>query len=211
MFYASLLLAYLVGAIPFGYIVHHHRTGRDIRREGSGNIGATNVLRTLGKGAAAAVLLSDALKGSLAAWFGAYAHAAEGASALSLTSAEAAAAAGVVAILGHSFPVYLGFRGGKGVATALGVFLVVCPRAMLAVVALFSLVVFATRYVSLGSVVGALALPPFVRYLYPAEPRVLAAAAVVAAVVVVRHRANLARLMRGTEKRLGGKAPETNG
>ncbi len=206
MYYPSLVLAYLVGAIPFGWIVYKHRTGRDIRAEGSGNIGATNVLRTLGKGAGAAVLAADALKGSLAAWFGGYAYSLGGTPALALTAREAAALAGVAAILGHTFPVYLGFRGGKGVATAFGVFLVVCPAAMLAVVALFALVVAASRYVSLGSVLGAIALPLFVRYMYPAEPRVLAAAALVAAVVVVRHAGNVARLMRGTEKRLGDSA-----
>lgn len=204
-FALSLVLAYLVGSIPFGYLVFKWRTGRDIRAEGSGNIGATNVLRILGKRAGATVLLCDALKGALAAAAGIWLHARGAAPAGLHTARETAALLGLVAILGHTFPVWLRFRGGKGVATALGVFLVVGPAAILAVVALFLALVAATRIVSLGSIAGALALPPLVHRLYPGEPRVLAVAVAVAAVVLVLHRSNFARLMRGTEKRLGAK------
>lgn len=208
-FWLVLLFSYLAGAIPFGFLVYKHRTGRDIRAEGSGNIGATNVLRTLGRGAGATVLALDAGKGALAALFALHALGRGMATPVPLTPQETAAAAGLFAILGHTFPVYLGFRGGKGVATACGVFLVVCPAATLLVVALFAAVVAATRYVSAGSIAGAAALPALVRLLYPGEGKLFAAALAVGLAVIALHRKNIARLMRGTEKRLGATAGNT--
>lgn len=191
----GLAAAYLVGAIPVGYIVARLSGGIDIRGAGSGNIGATNVLRTLGKLPAVATLLGDIAKGFLAV---SVARAAEPAPAW-------AAAGAVLAIVGNCWPVFLRFRGGKGVATGLGAFLAIAPWAT-GPAALVWLAVLATfRYVSLASVMACLCLPLGVAALgYPRASTV--AAGVAAAIIIYRHRDNLGRLAKGSERRLGERA-----
>ena len=184
--------AYLLGAIPFGLLLGKV-LGVDVRRSGSGNIGATNVARSLGAGAGVATLLLDASKGALAAWAGGR-----------LLGPEGAAAAGCAATLGHVFPIYLGFRGGKGVATGLGAFLVVDPVAALAAAGTFLTVVALTRRVSAGSLAGSLALP-IALFLRDSPGAVQIAGWVCALVVIFRHRDNMTRLLAGTEPRIGAR------
>ena len=188
---AVLAAAYLLGSIPFGLLLGRALTGADVRRSGSGNIGATNVARSLGAGAGIATLLLDASKGALAAWIGGR-----------VLGPEGAAAAGLAATLGHIFPLYLGFRGGKGVATGLGAFLVVDPYAALAAVAVFLLVVALTRRVSAGSLAGSLALP-FALFFREAAALIQVAGWACALLVLFRHRSNMTRLLAGTEPRIG--------
>ena len=191
----GLLAAYLIGAIPVGYVVARLGRGVDIRAAGSGNIGATNVLRTLGKGPAIATLIGDVLKGALAV---VVARAADPAPAW-------AAAGAVLAIVGNCWPVFLAFRGGKGVATGFGAFLALAPLATAPAALVWLIVVATFRYVSLGSVMACFCLPLGVAVL--GYPRAAVGAAVVAgAIIVYRHRANLRRLFAGSEPRLGQRA-----
>ena len=194
---ASLVAAYLLGSISFAIVLVRVFRGVDVRGEGSGNAGATNVLRTSGKRLATLTMLLDVGKGTLAVllmqavtydprWLG-------------------AAAAAVV--LGHVFPVWFGFRGGKGVATAIGGFSVLCPVAVIAVVAVFVAVVAATRFVSLGSITAACLLPLAMRLLFHAPDPEVAAASAVTILLIVSHRANIRRLLEGTERRLGRREP----
>jgi glycerol-3-phosphate acyltransferase PlsY len=188
----GLLAAYLIGAIPVGFLVARAAGATDIRRSGSGTIGATNVLRTLGTGPALLTLVGDIVKGYLAV------RTAEA------IGSEAWTAAGgtVAAIAGNCWPVFLGFRGGKGVATGLGAFLSLMPWAVAPAAALWVVVTAISRYVSLASVVACLGLP--VGALLLGYPRHAVVAAAVAALVIVwRHRENIARLASGTERRLG--------
>ncbi len=186
-----LVAAYLVGSIPFALLWTRRLHGVDLRRVGSGNIGATNVMRTAGPRAAIAVVLLDVVKGAAVVTFAGRA-----------LPGAAVPAAGVAAILGHIYPVWLRFRGGKGVATAFGVFGVLAPvGAALCFLCVLG-TVWATRYVSLGSVVATLTLGPLA-YLTDAPPSVVVAAVASAALVVERHRSNLARLQAGTERRFG--------
>lgn len=191
------LLGYLLGSIPFGYLLVRAMGGGDIRKVGSGNIGATNVARTSGWSVGVATLLLDAAKGFLAVWL--TEHFTGG-------NIRFMMYAGLAAILGHVFPVWLKFAGGKGVATALGVFLAICWPAIAAAALLFVLVVLFWRYVSLASISAAAALPLFVYTLYAplhAPPTAISVSTLVAAVVViVKHRNNIERLVRGTEPRL---------
>ena len=186
------VVGYLLGSLSFAVIVVRLKTGKDIRTEGSGNAGATNVLRGYGKGLAALVAAADVGKGAAAVLL------------VRLVTADPryAAAAGVAAVVGHVFPIFYGFRGGKGVATAVGVFLALAPLAMLVGLAIFFLVVIITRYVSLGSCVTAVLLPPLAG-LFHAPSAVLAAAAIVAVLIVLKHRENLERLARGEERKVG--------
>jgi glycerol-3-phosphate acyltransferase PlsY len=192
---AALLVfaGYLLGSISFGFWLVRWRTGKDIRLAGSGNPGATNVLRAHGKALALAVALLDVAKGTVAVLL------------VRLVTADPryAAAAGFAAILGHVFPVFSGFRGGKGVATAVGAFLALAPVATLACLAVFLLLVAATRYVSLGSIVAIVLLPPAAGLLSHASQATLLAAAATAVLVVVKHVENLKRLARGEERKLG--------
>ncbi|HEY1434228.1 MAG TPA: glycerol-3-phosphate 1-O-acyltransferase PlsY [Thermoanaerobaculia bacterium] len=194
---AALLVGvgYLLGSVSFAVLLVRRATGKDIRTEGSGNAGATNVLRAHGKGLALAVAALDIAKGGAAVLL------------VRLATADPryAAAAGFAAVLGHVFPIYYGFRGGKGVATAVGAFAVLAPLATLVCVAAFVAVVAITRYVSLGSVVGLVLLPPVAGGLFHAAGPVVAAAAATAALIVVKHRENLKRLAAGTERKLGQK------
>ena len=190
----GLLAAYLIGAIPIGFLVTRAAGGTDIRRAGSGSIGATNVLRTLGTGPAVLTLVGDIVKGYLAV------------RAARAIGPEAWAAAGgaVAAIVGNCWPVFLGFRGGKGVATGLGAFLALIPWAVGPAALLWLAVTGISRYVSMASVVACLSLP--VGALLLGYPRHSVVAAAIAALIIVwRHRENIARLIAGTESRIGGK------
>jgi acyl phosphate:glycerol-3-phosphate acyltransferase len=191
----ALAAAYLIGAIPVGLLVARLSGGADIRGRGSGNIGATNVLRTLGPAAAALTLAGDVVKGYFAV---VVARALEAA-------APVAALAAVLAVAGNCWPVYLRFRGGKGVATGLGAFLALIPWAVLPSAVVWAVATGATRYVSLGSVAACLALPVAAALLGYA-PSAVAAAMAVAAIIVWRHRENIRRLRAGTERRLGPRA-----
>jgi acyl phosphate:glycerol-3-phosphate acyltransferase len=185
-------VGYLLGSIPFAFLLSRRWAGLDIRNAGSGNVGAANVLRTSGVGAAVAVMLLDVAKGAGSVLV------AERLSA----GASAPAAAGLAAIVGHIYPVWLRFRGGKGVATACGVFSVLTPAALGPAVALFVGAVWLTRFVSLGSVLATVAIGP-VAYALHAPTAVVACAVAAAVVIVFRHRSNLVRLARGTERRIG--------
>jgi glycerol-3-phosphate acyltransferase PlsY len=190
------LLGYLLGSIPFGYWLVRVRSGGDVRAMGSGNIGATNVARTAGWSVGVATLVLDAAKGFFAVWL--IGHFSDG-------NIRFMMYAGVAAILGHVFPVWLGFSGGKGVATALGVFLMICWPAVAVAVAIFAVVVIFWRYVSLASVSAAAALPLFVYVLYApghAPPGAVSTGTMLAAVLVIaKHSENIERLMAGTEPR----------
>lgn len=187
-------LGYVLGSLSFATILVRLATGKDIRTEGSGNAGATNVLRSHGKGLALVVAGLDIGKGAVAVWL------------VRLVTADPAyaSAAGVAAVLGHVFPLFYGFRGGKGVATAVGAFLALAPLATLICVAVFVAMVAITRYVSLGSVVS-MCLLPLVAGLLGASLSVVVAAAAVAVLVVIKHTDNLKRLAARTERKLGAK------
>ncbi|HXN29078.1 MAG TPA: glycerol-3-phosphate 1-O-acyltransferase PlsY [Candidatus Acidoferrales bacterium] len=197
--------AYLLGSIPFGLLVVKALGGPDIRAIGSGNIGAANVTRSAGKFAGILTLLLDAGKGYAAVWLAA--HQTRG-------NIRWMMVAAVCAIIGHMFPVWLGFKGGKGVATGLGVFLPIAWQAVAAGIVLWLLVVIFWRYSSLGSISAAVALPLFVYLLYApghAPPEFVSLGTVVISVLVlIKHRPNIARLVAGEEPRLnfGGKNDE---
>jgi glycerol-3-phosphate acyltransferase PlsY len=188
-----ILIGYGVGSLPLGYLVANRAKGVDLRRVGSGNVGAANVYRTAGLAAALIVVLVDVAKGASSVFF----------AARLATGAADPVAAGVAAIIGHVYPVWLRFHGGKGVATACGVFWMLAPLATAVSATLFVIVVWLTRYVSLGSIVATLALPPLAWFTDKSIP-VIVGAAVAAALIVQRHHANLARLQQGSERRLGG-------
>jgi glycerol-3-phosphate acyltransferase PlsY len=191
------LIAYLLGSIPFGLLIVKAQGGPDIREIGSGNIGAANVTREAGKFAGILTLLLDAGKGYLAVWLAA--HYTNGSIRLMMVAA-------VCAVVGHMFPFWLGFKGGKGVATGLGVFLPICWQAVAAGIVLWLLVVIFWRYSSLGSISAAVALPLFVYLLYApghAPPEFVTFGTVVISVLVlIKHRPNIARLVAGEEPRL---------
>jgi glycerol-3-phosphate acyltransferase PlsY len=188
------LVSYVLGSIPFGILMARLFGGRDVRKAGSGNIGATNVARVVGPLAGVLTLLLDAAKGWFTVWIAARTMHGE---------AFAMALAGFFAMLGHCFPLWLRFRGGKGVATAAGVFGALCPAAMLAAVILFLLVVGFWRFVSLGSIAAAAAIPLLVYLLWAphfAPPlSVTLVSLAIAALVVYQHRGNISRLTRGEE------------
>jgi acyl phosphate:glycerol-3-phosphate acyltransferase len=190
----AVLVAYLAGSIPFGVIVARAR-GVDLTRVGSGNIGATNVARTLGKRLGALVLLGDALKGTLpvlaaAAIFG-----------RSDWRAWITAAVAAAAFLGHLYPLYLGFKGGKGVATGLGVFIALAPLPTLIAAGVFGLVYGVTRLSSLGSLVATTVMP-FAMWALGAEAPTLALAVVLWAFIMYKHRGNIQRLLRRQESKV---------
>ncbi|KAA0252579.1 glycerol-3-phosphate 1-O-acyltransferase PlsY [Acidobacteria bacterium ACD] len=189
--------AYLLGSLSFATILVKLFLGIDVRDHGSGNAGATNVLRTAGRRLAVFTLLLDVLKGSLAVL---------GMRLLTPDPTWHATAAAAV-IFGHVFPVFFGFRGGKGVATAVGAFLCLSPLAVLVVGAVFGLVVWLTRLVSLGSLTAACLLPVVMGLLFRAPDADVLAAVANAAFLVFSHRANVKRLLDGTERRLGQKEP----
>jgi glycerol-3-phosphate acyltransferase PlsY len=194
--------AYLLGSIPTGYLLMRIFRKQDIRTLGSGNIGATNVLRSGAKGLGAATFLLDVLKGALAVLVGSrlaamgFPH---------LRPHDATALAALCAVLGHMFPIWLGLRGGKGVATAFGVFLVLVPYAALGSLAVFVVVFAIGRYVSLASVLGAAAFPLFAWLAAPWARNylIMAIVGIVAGLILVKHQQNILRLMAGTEYRFG--------
>jgi glycerol-3-phosphate acyltransferase PlsY len=196
---AALFLGYLLGSLPFALWVSRLH-GVDILKMGSGNPGMTNVWRTLGWKPALPVAILDALKGAVAAWLGSW---------LMGGSTVWALAAGVAAVLGHSFSFWIGFRGGKSVLTGFGVFLALVPVESLLAFAIWGLTMAFTRYVSLSSVVAAVALPVLIFVAAPppgyASP-IFWVAAPLSLFVIVRHRSNLARLAKGTEPKFQGKA-----
>jgi glycerol-3-phosphate acyltransferase PlsY len=192
------IAAYLIGSIPFGYLIVRGKIGADIRETGSGGTGATNVSRRAGKVAGLITLMLDALKGAAAVFIAAR-----------LTHSDWLIDASAIAVLvGHIFPVWLGFRGGKGVATGAGVFLVLAPVALVCAGFVFVAVVVLTRYVSLGSIVAAATIPLFVWlqsvFVTPvADVRPLLTATIVgAALIIFAHRGNIARLVQGTESQI---------
>jgi glycerol-3-phosphate acyltransferase PlsY len=191
---AVILAAYLIGSIPFALILAR-RWGADLRQVGSGNLGATNVMRASGVSAGLLVAVLDIAKGAASVWM---------ATRIS-DGAELPAAAGFAAIVGHIYPIWIRFRGGKGVATACGVFSMLTPAAVPPALAIFAAVVWFTKYISLGSVVATVALPPIACALGSPAPAVIAASAA-AAIIVFRHRSNVVRLWAGTERRAGARA-----
>jgi len=186
-------VAYLIGSIPFSFLVARAFGVHDVRRVGSGNVGATNVLRNAGKAAGVLALLLDLGKGAAASAL---------AGRLAPGDEALPAAAAVAAVVGHMFPVWLRFEGGKGVATGLGAFAPLVPKAALAALLAFALVAAATRYVSLGSVAGGVALAASAFALRGPDP-VAIAAALTFALVAFRHRSNLRRILGGRERRVG--------
>ena len=197
------VLAYLIGSIPFGYLIVRMSGRGDVRQTGSGGTGATNVSRRAGKAAGVFTLVLDALKGVIAVLVARTVFAGVGPYADWL-----AAVAGIAAIVGHIFPVWLHFRGGKGVATGVGVFFVLAPVALLCAGVLFVAIVALTRYVSLGSIIAAVTIPLFVWlqavFVEPvADLRPLLTAAITGALLIVfAHRGNIGRLARGSESQI---------
>jgi glycerol-3-phosphate acyltransferase PlsY len=187
-----ILLGYGVGAIPFALLLSRGATGTDVRFTGSGNVGAANVLRTSGRSVALAVMVLDIAKGSTVVWVAERLGATEGTMAMT----------GLAAVIGHVYPLWLKLHGGKGVATACGVFGVLMPQAALVAAAAFVAVVWFTRYVSLGSIVASLVLP-VAGYLTGTPHTFVICAVGVAALIVMLHRTNVARLHTGTERVLG--------
>lgn len=190
------LASFLVGAIPFGWIVFRIREGRDIRTVGSGNIGATNVFRFGGRRWGVLVMVLDVLKGTLPALI---------ARALYGVGTEAALVGGA-AVFGHCFTPYLKFRGGKGVATGLGALIVLAPIPLLIAILVFVVTVALTHYVSLGSIVAAV-VAPVVACLFGGPLAVRLVIAMCCALIVTRHHSNIRKLLAGTEGRIGSRHP----
>ena len=188
-----LIAAYLVGAVPFGFLLVKWKTGRDVRALGSGNIGATNVLRTTGRVMGGVTLLLDIAKGYFAVWLAAR---------LSGHSPLWMSAAALAVMAGHAFPVFLKFQGGKAVASFTGSFLCLTPLPLGAVLLLFVLVAASTRYISLGSITAAAAFPFAVWFLSRPAPPVIVAAALGGAFIIWRHKDNIRRLRAGKEHAL---------
>ena len=183
-------IACLLGGIPFGYLLVRWKSGSDIRSQGSGNIGATNVLRTTGRALGVATLLLDIGKGFLAVWIAAR---------LTDGAPWATSAAAVAVMLGHAYPVFLKFRGGKAVASVVGAFLYLAPAALGAVVVVFVATVAWTRHISMGSIISAAVLPLAVWLIMVPPVPVEAAAIVCGAFIIYRHSSNIQRLRAGTE------------
>jgi glycerol-3-phosphate acyltransferase PlsY len=190
---ALVVFAYVVGAVPFAYIFVRGATGRDVRLEGSGNVGGTNALRSAGWKVGVAVTLLDIGKGALAVW------------AMLVFNPESAWLAGAMlaVVVGHCYPVFLKFRGGKGVAAGLGAFLVIAPSSALAAIAVWVVVLVASRWVSLASMVATASFPVLVRLIDHPDRITLAAVAVAAILIILRHHSNIRNLIAGTEPRLG--------
>jgi len=202
--------SYLLGSIPFGYLLVRIFRGQDVRQTGSGNIGATNVARTGSKGLAIATLLLDALKGYVAVFhvfFWAGHSPTHVPSAGPHTVYVFASLAGFFAIVGHMFPVWLRFKGGKGVATAAGAFLAIAPAAVGVALVIFVAVVVFTRYVSLGSIVASAVFPFAAWWLNPETNSAIVFAFMAASsvLIIVRHKDNIRRLLAGNENKFGGK------
>lgn len=193
----SLIVAYVLGSIPFGYLIVKLARRQDIRGAGSGNIGAANVTRTAGVGAGLLTLALDAAKGYFAVWL---------ADRSSNGNIRWMMLAALAAVLGHLFPVWLRFRGGRGVATGLGAMIPICREATAAALLVWVVVVVFWRYVSLGSIAAAAAMPLLVYALYApghAPPlSVTLGTVAISVLIILKHRPNIARLVAGTENRL---------
>ena len=196
----ALAAAYLIGGIPFGYLVVKWKTGADVRSSGSGNIGATNVLRTTGRAAGVVTLLLDIAKGACAVWL---------TDMLTAGNIHWMSAAAVAVMAGHAFPIFLKFHGGKAVASFIGAYLYLAPLALLAVLIVWLAAVAYTRYVSLGSILMAGTFPLAVWLLMQPPLSLVAASIVSGGFVIYRHRPNIARIRAGTEHVLsfGGRKP----
>jgi glycerol-3-phosphate acyltransferase PlsY len=192
---ALVAAAYLLGSIPSALLVVWLMTGKDVRHEGSGNIGATNAVRIAGPAAGILVTAMDVAKGALPVW------------AMSVLNPASAWIAGAMlaAIVGHCYPVWLRFAGGKGVATAFGAFVVLAPVAALVGLGVWVAVLAVGRWVSLASLVGAAVFPLLVSILEPAGPVLLVGVSLAAVLVIVRHHGNIRQLIAGSEPRIGGK------
>jgi glycerol-3-phosphate acyltransferase PlsY len=188
--FLAVIVAYLLGAIPFGFLIVRLTTGKDVRASGSGNIGATNVLRTTGRAAGVATLLLDIAKGYAAVWI---------AAALTHDSALWTSMSALAVMAGHAFPVFLNFHGGKAVAALVGAFLYLTPVPLLAAALVFVATVAATRYISAGSVVAAATFPLGVWMIEHPPFAVLLASLIAAIFIVYRHKPNLQRIRAGTE------------
>lgn len=186
----SLITAYLLGSIPVGFLLVKIAAGKDVRASGSGNIGATNVLRTTNRALGAATLVLDIAKGFLAVWLAAW-----------LTNGDImwTSTAALAVIAGHAYPVFLGFRGGKAVATFIGAFLYLTPVALAAALVVFLVVAAGTRYVSAGSIVAVGTFPLGVWLIDHPPHQILVHSILAAAFIVYRHKSNLERLRAGTE------------
>jgi glycerol-3-phosphate acyltransferase PlsY len=186
----AIVIAYLLGAIPFGYLLVRFSTGKDVRSAGSGNIGATNVLRTTGRTLGIATLVLDIAKGVLAVWIAA-----------ELTGNEDVwmSASALAVMAGHSYPVFLHFKGGKAVATFVGAFAFLTPVPLLATAVVFFAVVAGTGYISAASVVGAAVFPLGVWLILHPSPEVLIASLIAGAFIIYRHKENLERIHAGME------------
>ncbi len=187
-------LAYLLGSVPFGIVIARLYGGVDPRKTGSGNIGATNVSRSVGKTAGVATLVCDLLKGAVPVFL----------AIRFMPDAVFVSLVGLAAFIGHLFPVYLGFKGGKGVATAFGVMLVISPPAAMLSAAVFAVIVALKRYVSLGSIIAAGLLPVFLSFM-PRYRGFVPLGAAVALLIIVKHKDNIRRLAEGRENKVGGK------
>jgi glycerol-3-phosphate acyltransferase PlsY len=187
---ALLFVSFIIGSIPFGIIIAKAK-GVDLKKVGSGNIGATNVLRSLGKWPAILTLLGDIIKGTLAVATGRYLE----------VGSFYEGLIGISAILGHNFSLFLRFTGGKGVATSIGVLILYAPQAALGTIVLWLVVVFLTRYSSLGAIVSFGLLP--VNILIFDDKEKLLTGILIATLTFIRHRDNIQRLIKGTERRIG--------
>jgi len=190
--YIVLITGYLLGSIPFAYLLARRHRGIDLRLAGSGNVGAANVLRTTTKKIGVSAMALDVGKGIASVLVARQID----------PGSTGPAVAGIAAVLGHIYPVWLGFRGGKGVATTCGVFSILAPQATAIATMVFLALVWWTRYISLGSVAGTVMLAPLA-YLTGAAEVTVIAAIIVAAIVIHRHRSNLRRIFAGIERRLG--------
>jgi len=186
----AVAIAYLIGGIPFGYLLVKLTTGKDVRSEGSGNIGATNVLRTTGRGVAVATLVLDIAKGFAAVWIAAL-----------LTKGDPLwmSAAALAVMAGHAYPAFLGFKGGKAVASFIGAFLYLTPLPLAAALVVFLVTVWATRHISAGSLVAAGTFPLGVWLILHPDAPVLIAAIIAGGFIVYRHRENIERLRADNE------------
>src|ERR1022692_3661634 len=196
---AVLAIAYLLGAIPFGYLLVKWKTGADVRAAGSGNIGATNVMRTTGRAAGVATLLLDIAKGYAAVWI-----------AGRLTGQDVLwmSLAALAVMAGHAYPVFLKFQGGKAVASFVGAFLCLTPVALGALLVVFTVVVAWTRHISMGSIVGAATFPLAVWLIQKPEPAVVVARLLAGGFIIYKHRSNIERLHAGTEHKFTFGAPK---
>lgn len=185
------IISYLLGSIPFAYIIIRLFKGIDIREVGSGNVGTTNALRTAGKRVALAALLGDLLKGLAAAWLG-----------MRAGGQGLAAACVLAAVIGHCWPLFIGFKGGKGMATTAGAVLFLMPKVFLLLAIIFILIVLFSRYVSLASISVAVLLPLIALFMSQSGSYLLASV-ILTLLVVYRHRENIERLLNGNERKIG--------